>query len=180
MAQQAGLAMSIEGSSVAFEAFVSRRIDSAYRLAALVLLDRVEAEDATHDAFLKAAHSWSTLRDPLQADAWFDRIVVNECRDRLRRRRSHRVVDISDEFVETEATRDGLADAVERDRMRRALVRLSPDLRLVVVLRYHLDLAVDETALRLGIPPGTVKSRLHAALRELRAVLTADDREPTR
>jgi RNA polymerase sigma-70 factor (ECF subfamily) len=56
-------------------------------LAAVILGDPVEAEDATHDAALRAWERWGSLRDPDRFDAWFGRIVVNECRDRLRRRR---------------------------------------------------------------------------------------------
>ena len=177
MAQQASLEAVEVVSSVAFDALVARRLDAAYRLAALLLLDPNEAQDATHDAFLKAARSWSTLRDPASADAWFDRIVVNECRDRLRHRHRHPVTDISDEVSQGLTIADGADASIERDRIRQALGRLSADLRIVVVLRYYEGLPVDETARRIGVPSGTVKSRLHHALRELQAALAADDRE---
>jgi RNA polymerase sigma-70 factor (ECF subfamily) len=94
-----------------------RRLERAYRLASLILLDASDAEDATHDAVVKAARAWLALRDRSLADAWFDRIVVNVCRDRLRRRRSHQVIDLSVEVTDSLAIADGAGDAIERDRM---------------------------------------------------------------
>jgi RNA polymerase sigma-70 factor (ECF subfamily) len=175
---------SLEGiatdSADTFEGLIQRRLDRAYRLASLILLDASDAEDATHDAIVKAARAWPALRDRSLADAWFDRIVVNVCRDRLRRRRSHQVIDLSVEVTDSLAIADVAGDAIERDRMRRALRRLSPEQRCAVVLRYYEDLTVDEIARRTDIPAGTVKSRLHQALRELRAALAADEREAVR
>ena len=62
-------------------------LDRAYRLAGLLLGDATEAEDATQEALLRAWRSIDSLRDPAGFGAWFDRILVNGCRDRLRRRR---------------------------------------------------------------------------------------------
>jgi RNA polymerase sigma-70 factor (ECF subfamily) len=66
---------------------IERRLASSYRLAAIARGDRVDAEDATHEAILSAWARAGTLRDPAAFDAWFDRILVNVCRDRLRHRR---------------------------------------------------------------------------------------------
>ena len=82
----------------AFAGLVDRRaLDSAYRYATLILGDPTDAEDATHDAALIAWRRFSELRDPDRFDAWFGRILVNTCRDRLRSRRwSVRQIDESD------------------------------------------------------------------------------------
>jgi RNA polymerase sigma-70 factor (ECF subfamily) len=160
----------------AFDAFASRRIDHAYRLACLILMDAADAEDAAHDAFVKAARGWRGLKDASRVDAWFDRILVNVCRDRLRGRRRSPITEISDGLAASLATQDGSEEAVERDLLRRAMRRLRGDLRIVVVLRFFEDLSVEETARRLAIPTGTVKSRQHQALRDLTAALAADDR----
>lgn len=156
-----------------FRRQLDRSLDRSYRLAAVILGDRVEAEDAVHDAALAAWRHRAGLRDGDRFDAWFQRILVNGCRDRLRARQRRRVVDVSRELSEAEHPSqsdagDSLADA---DLVDRALRRLAPDERLIVVLRYHADLTVPAIAGVIGIPEGTVKSRLHAALQRLRTAI---------
>jgi Sigma-70 region 2 len=70
----------------AFERFTQSRLERAYRLAGLLLRDRTDAEDAVHDAAVQAWLHWGELRDPERVDAWFDRILVNGCRARMRRK----------------------------------------------------------------------------------------------
>lgn len=163
------------GSAEGFDALVHARLDACYRLAAVLLGDRIEAEDAVHDAVLRAQRSWGGVRDPGAATAWLDRIVVNECRDRLRRRRVGRAVLAAQSPISLTSGPEGEA-AVERAALRDALGILSPDHRVVVVLRYLFDLPVDDIAARTGTPAGTVKSRLHHALRQLRAAYDAAER----
>ncbi len=162
----------------AFARLVGRQLDSAYRLAAVILNDRVEAEDAVHDAAVAAWRGFDGLRDPASFDAWFRRILVNGCRDRLRAKARHRVVDLGRNLVEGE--HPGIPDASEgvavRDALARVLDALGPDERLAVALRYHADLTVPAIAAAVGIPEGTVKSRLHHALGRLRAALEEADR----
>ncbi|HJP88019.1 MAG TPA: sigma-70 family RNA polymerase sigma factor [Candidatus Limnocylindrales bacterium] len=167
------------GSAEGFEALVQSRLDGCYRLAAVLLGDRAEAEDAVHDAVVRAQRSWAGLRDGGAAAAWLDRIVVNECRDRLRRRRVGRAIVAAQPPVDlTSSPVD--AGSAERSALRDAIGVLSPDHRVVVVLRYLQDLSVDEIAARTGTPAGTVKSRLHHALRELRAAYDAAERHDDR
>lgn len=161
------------GSAGSFEELVEHRLDACYRLAAVILGDRLEAEDATHEAMLRAQRSWSSVRDPAAAAAWLDRIVVNECRDRLRRRRVARAIASSEQDRPTAARPAEDVATTERAALKEALAELAPDHRLVVVLRYLLDLTVDDIAARTGAAPGTVKSRLHHALRQLRAAYDA-------
>lgn len=149
-----------------FEEIGRRELDRAYRLAGLILGDAAEAEDATQEALLRAWKQRRTLRDPDRAQAWFDRILVNACRDRLRRRRpTVRWADVSDGVP---AAVDPFAAIQARDEVLRGLADLSTDHRIVLVLRYWADLPVDGIADRLGVPAGTVKSRLHYALDAIR------------
>ena len=118
------------------------------------------------------------LRDPQRFEQWFERILVNTCRDRLRSARM-RVTDISNEIVL--AAGDAFARANDREVVANALATLSPDQRVVVALRYYRDLPVDEIASQLDIPAGTVHSRLHYALKRLHAALgSVDDKGTTR
>ena len=156
-------------AAAAFQALADRHLDAAYRLARVILRDETEAQDATHDAFVRAWRKWTSLRDPDRFEAWFDRILVNACKDRLRRDSRTVARDISDELgLETA---DPYARTHERDTIDQALAALSPDHRVVVALRFDRDLAVDEIARRLDIPVGTVHSRLHYALRKLHEVI---------
>lgn len=159
----------------AFDRFTQSRLDRAYSLAACLLRDSLEAEDAVHDAALQAWTHWGALRDPSRADAWFDRILVNECRTRMRRRR---IGPITLAEPPDTAVRDASSTIADRDRLLRALDVLDAEHRLVVVLRYLADLQPAEIAERTGAREGTVRSRLHYALREMRAAIEAAERLP--
>jgi len=157
----------------AFGRFTQNRLERAYRLAGLVLRDPSEAEDAVHDAAVQAWLHWGELRDLDRLDAWFDRILVNGCRARMRRR-SIRTVDL-DSRPDVPGP-DGFAGLDDRDVLHRALATLGADHRIAVVLRYVEDLSPAEIAARTGDREGTVKSRLHYALRQLRAAMDAAER----
>ena len=169
----------VERPSERAEAFVrlaDDHLDAAYRLARAILRDPTEAQDATHDAFEHAWRKWSTLRDPEAFERWFDRILVNTCRDRLRAgRREPR--DISAEVVILAG--DPFAGAHDRDVLASAFATLSPEHRVVVALRYYQDLPIEEIASQLGIPAGTVHSRLHYALKHLHAAIDTADAKGT-
>jgi RNA polymerase sigma factor (sigma-70 family) len=147
-------------------------LDRAYRLAGLILGDQHEAQDATQDALLRAWRSAASLRDIAGFQAWFDRILVNVCRDRLHRRGRIRQV-MLDEAGSTMPIRDPFRDVLDRDETLRAVALLDDDLRIVILLHYWADLTLDGVAERVGWPVGTVKSRLHRALRQMRDQLSA-------
>lgn len=153
----------------AFQALVDARLEASYRLAAMLLGDRTEAEDATHDAVVRAWRSFGGLRDPASIDAWFQRIVVNICRDRLRHRRARSTVELAPDLPDASRAGDHATALSDRDAVRVALGLLSPDHRVVLVLRFYADLQIDDIARRLDERPGTIKSRLHQAIRALRA-----------
>jgi RNA polymerase sigma factor (sigma-70 family) len=161
----------------AFRDLLDRRLDAAYGLAAVILGDRVEAEDAVHDAAVVAWRRWDELRDPERFEAWFRCILVNGCRDRLRTRARHRVVDLGRDLREAEhpLADDATARTADRDLLEDAFRSLGPDELLVVVLRFHLDLTVPAIAAAIRAPEGTVKSRLHNALARLRRALEEAD-----
>jgi RNA polymerase sigma-70 factor (ECF subfamily) len=157
----------------AFSLLDEARLLQGYRLATLILRDRDEAEDATHEAIVRAWSNWATLRDRDRFDAWFDRILVNVCRNRMRHTRTIRVVALDDAF--TVAATDMHGATTARLVLEPAFDRLSPEQRIIVVLRYWRDLSVEQIAERLGIPAGTVKSRLHYALKSLRAAIESSE-----
>lgn len=151
----------------AFQRLAERHLADAYGLARAILHDAAEAEDATHDAFVAAWRKWDTLREPGRFQHWFDRILVNTCRNRLRRSaRAERAL--------WSVPRGGVdlpRYATDHETITRALTTLGPDHRIVVALRFYRDLTIPEIARRTGLRPGTVKSRLHYALRRLHVAL---------
>jgi len=153
-----------------FATLADRELGAAYRLAGVILGDAFEAEDATHDAVVTAWRRFGSLRDPDRFEPWFQRILVNTCRDRMRRRRRRPSVDLA-QAGELTGGGDAFGAADDRLVLDAAFERLSVDHRLVVVLRFYADLTVDDIADRLGVPAGTVKSRLHAATQRLQAAL---------
>ena len=157
----------------AFAAFDDPRLLQSYRLATLILRDRDEAEDATQEAIARAWSSWKTLRDPDRFDAWFDRILVNVCRNRMRHVRTIRVVAL-DNAHEMPAA-DSHGSTMARLTLEPAFARLNPEQRIIVVLRFWRDLPVEEIAERLSVPEGTVKSRLHYALKALREAIESSE-----
>ena len=158
-----------------FGALIERHLDGAYRLATVIIGDAMEAEDAVHDAAIAAWRGWSTLRDPDRFEAWFRRIVVNACRDRLRSRRRRPIVELTPDRIGEAvglARQNGIESVASRDALARAFAVLDPDERIDIVLRFWRDLTIDGIAERTGTPSGTVKSRLHHALGRLRTALT--------
>jgi RNA polymerase sigma-70 factor (ECF subfamily) len=144
-----------------------------------ILRDMSLAEDATQQALLAIWQDLPQLRDPERFESWSYRLLVNACYGEGRKARHWEPnVRLMPNF---EPTSEGdLSSVVLRDELERGFRRLSIDHRAVVVLHHFLDLPLDRVAEILGIPVGTAHSRLHHAMRGLRAALDADARPPTR
>ena len=145
-------------------------VPEAHRLASSILRDPIGAEDAVQEALLRAWNKRRSIRfEAGEPHRWFMRIVVNVCRDELRRRRRQPV-----------ATSEPVAGAAwapaDRNDLGRVLRRLREDEQIVLGLRFGRDLTVPQSAAQLGLPEGTVKSRLHYALEHVRAALDAERR----
>ena len=146
---------------------VIARLDAAARL---ILHDPELARDAVQEAFVKAWRDLPGLRDPDRFDAWIHRITVRSCLELLRRRR-RRVIEVELTPSADVPVGDIGSFVVDRDQVERALRRLDPDWRALVVVHYFLGLPVPEAAAALGIPLGTAKSRLHRSLAAMRLEL---------
>ncbi len=146
-----------------------RGLDRAFRLAGLILGNQADAEDATQDALVRAWRAAATLRDPAGFDAWFDRILINVCRDRLRRRGKVRLVAL-DGVAGTMAADDPFREVYD-DELLGALRALGDDERIVLLLHFWADLTLEAVGVRLDCPVGTVKSRLHRGLKAMRGQL---------
>jgi RNA polymerase sigma-70 factor (ECF subfamily) len=147
------------------------RLDAAARL---ILRDSELARDAVQEAMVRAWRDLPGLRDPDRFDAWLHRLTINSCLDAVRRRqRRVREVRLTP-FIDPPMP-DASGQAHDRDELDRAFRVLEPELRAILVLHYYLELTLPETSHALGLPVGTVKSRLNRALSLLRTELSATD-----
>jgi RNA polymerase sigma-70 factor (ECF subfamily) len=148
-------------------------VPEAHRLAAWILRDSVGAEDAVQEALLRAWSRRRGVRFELgQPHRWFMRIVLNVCRDELRRRRRQPIA-----AAELPAVRaSDRTQYTDNDDLERAIGRLKEDEQIVLGLRFGRDMTVPQIAAQLEVPEGTVKSRLHYALEHVRAALDAERR----
>ena len=164
------------------EAFASLAVAAGDRLHAVahrILRDTDLAEDATQQALLNIWRDLPQLRDPARFDAWSYRLLVRACYAEGRRARR---LSPTVRLLPADEPRDaeGLSSVVDRDQLERGFRRLSIEHRAVVVLHHYLDKPLDEIARILGIPTGTAHSRLHNAMRGMRAALDADARSTAR
>lgn len=154
------------GDHEAFRVLVDGSIDRLFAIASLILRDRSLAEDAVQDALLRAWRDLPRLRERDRFEAWLARLAVNATHDVLRRRRHVRELRPLDDADARAA--DDSGRVVDRVVLAHAYGRLSAPLRAVVVLHYYVGLPLDEVAAILDIPPGTARSRQHAALESMR------------
>ena len=158
------------GDREAFTALAASSVDICYALAYRILRDHHRAQDAAQQALLGAWRDLPTLRDPTRFDAWLHRLVVHACyaEARANRRWSARVRVVA---FDTAVGPDATNAVADRDALDHAFRLLSPEQRAIVVLHHHVGYPLTEIAATLGIPVGTARSRLHYAVRQLRAAL---------
>jgi RNA polymerase sigma-70 factor, ECF subfamily len=162
-----------DGDDVAFAELVDLDGDLCYAIAYRILRDVEHAQDAVQQAFLLAWRELPRLRDPDRFSPWLYRLLVNACYEELRRRRRWTSL-VSVLPVDGPSGPDPTVSVDDRDTLDRAFSRLTPEHRAVFVLHHHIGLPLDEIADIVGVPVGTVKSRLHHATRSMRAAIVAD------
>jgi RNA polymerase sigma-70 factor (ECF subfamily) len=163
------------GDHDAFGMLVDASFTRLEAVARLIVRDPDLAQDAVQDAYIHAWRDLPRLRDPERFDGWLHRVTVNSCLDAMRRRK-RRPVEVELTPLMPPTIDDGSTHLADRDQLERGFRRLGPDQRAVLVLHYYLGLPASAIAEVLDVPVGTAQSRLHRALRELRAVLAAAER----
>lgn len=162
-----------QGDHAAFSALVEAHRDIAFRVAYLVTGASADAEDVLQEAFVKAFRQIRRFDPNRPFRPWLLRIVGNEARNRRRSQaRRFQYETAASARSEAAPSRELPEEAVLRADIDRHLLSAVNGLptreRLIVGLRYFLDLSTQEAAVALSVPEGTVKSRLNRALRRLR------------
>ena len=165
----------MRGDEAAFDALIERVGDHVHSVARRILRDPFLAEDATQRALLGAWQGLPRLRDPDRFEAWVHRLIVNACHAEARREGRHRGnlrLLARDEPTDV----DSASRIATRHDLDRAFRQLGVEHRTVIVLIHYVGLSPAEAAEAMGTPVGTVRSRLHYALKYLRAAVEADAR----
>jgi RNA polymerase sigma-70 factor (ECF subfamily) len=161
------------GDGDAWEALTRQHQEPVFRLAYLLLGDSDDAQDVAQEAFVRAYYQLSRFRDGLSLRPWLMRIASRLAQNRHRSARRYLQAlgrlaqEPSDEPEESQPRS-------EADELWRAVRRLKPAFQEVIYMRYFLELSEDDAAAALDVPAGTVKSRLHRGLQELRKVIARE------
>ena len=159
-----------EGDEEAFVQLVDLDGSRCYAVAYRILRDVERAKDAMQQAYLLAWRELPRLRQVERYEVWLYRLLVNACYEELRRYRrwtTHvRVLPLEGPIAP-----DPMLSVDERDALERAFRSLSPEHRAVFVMHHYAGMPLASIAEVVGVPLGTVKSRLHNAIRNLRAAL---------
>jgi RNA polymerase sigma-70 factor, ECF subfamily len=161
----------VSGDRGAFDRLVEPYLAVALGAARLITGQEADAADAVQDALLRAWQGLGDLRDPLLFPAWFRQIVVRSA-TRFARRRGQ-VLELN---LEAPGSTDSLEREFDRRQLARAFDRLDSKDRALLTLHHYWQLPVAESARLLGLPEGTVRSRVHHAMRRLRAGYDAEVR----
>jgi RNA polymerase sigma-70 factor (ECF subfamily) len=165
------------GDHDAFGELVRVAFPQLYVTARLILRDSELASDAVQEALVAAWRDLAALRDPDRFSAWLRSLLVRACyREAGRERRRRRMTALVRPAAGVEPAPE--ADLADRDEVERVFRRLSPDQRALLVLHFYQGLPLSDTAQALGLPIGTVKTRLYRTTAQMRAALDADARLP--
>lgn len=168
----------LAGDQQAFALIFDQYKNLVYKTAYLILNDTYEADDALQETFLKAYHALGRYQPDKGAfSTWLYRITVNQClNQQSQKRRRLRFMNTRQSSDEVRQSSPSLElELAQEQALHQALARLSHKLRLVIILRYFLDLSYSEIAQILDLPLGTVKSRLNMALKKVAEALQAEN-----
>lgn len=159
------------GDRQAFDALATAMYDRLYSVARRILRDGYAAEEAVQECLIRGWRELRSLREPSRFEAWMHRLLVNSCHDQGRRARRF-AVEVTEISFERSDPADDFATVVNVDELERGFLQLPIGHRAVLVLTHYLGMSAPEVSEVLGIPVGTVHSRLHYAVRAMRAALS--------
>lgn len=169
----------IKSNEIALEVLFEDYYDRVYRAAFLVVFDRELASDATQEAFLRAFKKMDTLKDKSKFGAWICTIVVNICKDMLRkiivdRQKNISIYDLDGNIKEYihELSDFNIPDIVYenielRQELEQCINEQDIDIKTIINLKYYQDCTYDEISVIMDIKEGTVKSKLYRAKKKI-------------
>lgn len=175
-----------KGDAESFERIVIAYQQKIFNLAFRLLGDKEEAEDLTQEVFLNVYKHLSSFRGDAQFSTWIYQVALNHCRNRFKylKRRFYQSTESLDDPLqggegdlerelpdEADVPEEALHRRQVQRLVQRAVQRLRPDYREIIVLRDIQELSYQEISEVLGLPEGTIKSRLHRARWELKELL---------
>jgi len=155
------LRASLDGETAAWGEVVTRYKDAVFGLCLGFLRNRADAEDIAQDAFVRAYLNLRRYNLEKKFSTWLFTIAANLCRNRLRYRRNHPVVEPPDSMPGGGDPAAAIAREDRRAKVKAALSRLPYSYRAPLILRFYNDLSYRDIGDILGIPEGTVKTRIH-------------------
>ena len=164
--------LAMAGDTEAFSALASASARRLYAVARLVLHNDALAEDATQEALVVAWRDLSALRDPDRFGAWLHRVLVRECYKHAHRER--RRIEVEGQVRPLSVADDPSRQSIVSDQIERGFAHLTVEQRTVLVLHHYLGYTFPEMADALGLPIGTVKSKVSRACAAMRTALTAE------
>ena len=161
------------GDQQAFQSLTVANHSRLYRVAYSILRDRHLAEDATQQAFLDIWRSIRRLEDPAKFKGWSYRLLVHACYAEAKRTPKW-LPDTAVPLPREPRAADAFGSVIDRDELEHGFRQLSVDHRVVIVLHYLLDMTLEQVADTLGVPKGTVNSRLSRGMDAMRQAMGAD------
>lgn len=149
---------------VAFDNLINELVPYMYKISIVMLKKEEDANDAISECILKVYKNLNSLKNKKLFKTWMTRILINECKNILKRRQ--KIIYIND--IEETGIYDNYNETQE---VKQAIDKLKPDFKMAIVLFYYQDLSIAEIANIAGVPEGTVKWRLHEAKQKLLTML---------
>lgn len=167
--------MSVNSENISLDSFgeiYNQYVSHALRLAYALLHDQSAAEDAVQEAFIRAYYHREKFDKSKKFKPWFDRILINECKRILGRRKQFMDIEEAERMEDFSSSAD---ESDEIQTLRSSIDRLAPKYKEVILLKYMQGYSEVEIAQILLIPRSTVKSRLFEARNKLKSMMMEDD-----
>jgi RNA polymerase sigma-70 factor (ECF subfamily) len=174
-----GFVKAKKGERALFDVLIQQRIEVLYRIAYSYFRDKDKASDAVQDTILIAYKSFDKLKDKDKFNSWITTILVNRCRDILRRNKKINLQEYDEKVLDINTIKANVKSEYSKLEDKLFVIQLLDSIdkkyREVISLKYLGDYTIEEISVVLDIPQGTVKSRLNTGIKKLRTLMEVKD-----